>query len=343
MTTAPEAGITVSTLKHAWGKVIDEIPPVMRVKESLENSHDQAARDMYNEGQKALSKRTLILDPELPEQCIDHVRGCNQGKALGAMDKQHDIFLLGIWEYIYQWALRIEQRVPKDISEIYTKLQNHGLETYAITKILGTAQLILLHISRTNRESDTQYNFNTLGLARHAAPQYAKNGDLKGATITFITNGGSRSALEFLSNVQAASNALQRLVENKTQCEERKCPIEPLTTGTTTQPPWEGRDFLQYLVLGRLLIKTEQTPAQTRASLNQSASFLSARTVQTASELKPFFKNIAKGPTARETPQTTKACEMLVGDAEKENNPRNFRNAPKSSPRSNAEKLGRGF
>ena len=71
------------------------------------------------------------------------------------------------------------------------------------------------------------------------------------------------------------------------------------------------------LVLGRLLVRTEQTPARTRASLNQSASFLSARTVQTAEGLKPFLKSIVKNSTTRGQFQTAKACDLLVDVPEK--------------------------
>ena len=69
-------------------------------------------------------------------------------------------------------------RIPQDVGEIYQKLQNHGVETYALEKIRGTVQLILQHISQTHRENDTQYNFNTLGLERHTIPQYAKKTEI---------------------------------------------------------------------------------------------------------------------------------------------------------------------
>ena len=45
------------------------------------------------------------------------------------MSKEHDILLLGICEYIYQWADRIITRAPKDVGGAYLKLQFHGAET----------------------------------------------------------------------------------------------------------------------------------------------------------------------------------------------------------------------
>ena len=97
-------------------------------------------------------------------------------------------------------------------------------------KLKGAVDLILLHLSQTHREqtaTNISYNFNTLGLVRRVTPQYTKENVIKGATITLITNGCAFSTLEFLSNVQAASNALQRLAEQKqraTQNNARKNP-----------------------------------------------------------------------------------------------------------------------
>ena len=232
---------------------------------------------------------------------------------------------MGIWEYIWQWANRIIQRTTNDVGETYTRLQFHGVETYILTKLTGAVQLIPQHLNQTHRDLNTTngsvtYNFNTLGLIRHAIPQYTKEGALKGATITLITNGGTFSTLEFLSNVQAASNALQRLTEQKTACDPEQCPPEPLTKSNNNPDNAQlvGMDFLQDLALGRLLIKAEQTPSHARASLNQGASFLSARAIQTASELKPLLKSIVKNPP-RGNFQSAKACDLLVDVAEKAN------------------------
>ena len=210
-------------------------------------------------------------------------------------------------------------------------------------KLRGTVELIHKHINNTHREQNTTnilYNFNTLGLVRHTIPQFNKEGALKGATITLITNGGTFSTLEFLSNVQAASNALQRLTEQKTVCDPEQCPPEPLTqSGGQNTDPLIGRDFLLDLVLGRLLIKSEQTPAHTRASLNQGASFISARTVQTASELKPYLKSIVKNSTTRGNFQNAKACDLLVDVAQKAQiTPEEFANLqkPKTEPSSSS-------
>ena len=87
--------------------------------------------------------------------------------------------------------------------------------------------------TQTHREKETQYNSNTLGLSRSVAPQYDKEGALKGSTITLITNGGALSTIEFLSNVQAAADALRRILENKTQRTPEHCPNEPLSAGNT--------------------------------------------------------------------------------------------------------------
>ena len=134
---------------------------------------------------------------------------------------------MGIFEYIYQWAGRILTRAPKDVGGIYQKLQFSGVETYILTKIRGKALLIQQHLNLTHRGQDAQYNFNTLGLARHAVPQFAKDGALKGATVTLITNGGAFSTLEFLPNVQAAPNALQRLTEQKRNAIQNTARIIP--------------------------------------------------------------------------------------------------------------------
>ena len=131
-------------------------------------------------------------------------------------------------------------------------------------KAFRRSRFDLQHLNQTHRELDTtnnvSYNFNTLGLIRHAIPQFAKEGSLKGATITLITNGGTFSTLEFLSNAQAASNALQRLTEQKTTCDPEQCPPgQPTTPDSPSNAPLAGMDFIRDLALGRLLIKTEQT------------------------------------------------------------------------------------
>ena len=100
-----------------------------------------------------------------------------------------------------------------------------------------------------------------------------------------------------------------------------------------------GRDFLLDPVLGRLLIKSEQTPARTRASLNQGASFISARTVQTASELKPYLKSIVKNSATRGNFQNAKACDLLVDVAQKAQiTPEEFANLqkPRKEPSSSS-------
>ena len=76
-------------------------------------------------------------------------------------------------------------------------------------------------------------------------------------------------------------------------------------------------DLIRDLPIGRLLIKSEQTPSHTRATISQGASFISSRPIQTASELKPLLKSIVKNPSARGNFQNAKACDLLVDVAEK--------------------------
>ena len=104
----------------------------------------------------------------------------------------------------------------------------------------------------------------------------------------------------------------------KTACDPEQCPQEPLTSsGNPNNGPLEGRDPLLDLVLGRLLLKSEQTPSHARAIVNQGASFISARTVQTASDLKPYLKSITENSATRGNFQHAKACDLLVDVAEK--------------------------
>ena len=59
--------------------------------------------------------------------------------------------------------------------------------------------------------------------------------------------------------------------------------------------------------------------------MNQSAAFLSARTVQTASEMKPQLKKLTTDPAAREHFRSNKACEILSDVADKAGiSPENF-------------------
>ena len=117
---------------------------------------------------------------------------------------------------------------------------------------MGATTLIKQHLDLTHRESDTQLNMNILGLVRTVVPQYAKDGKVKGATLTLISDGGAFSTLEFPSNVQAASNALQRLVGNKTICTQEHCPETPLSLDNNypENAQLQGKDFLLSLVLG---------------------------------------------------------------------------------------------
>ena len=210
-------------------------------------------------------------------------------------------------------------------------------------KLKGEVDLILLHLNQTHREqteTNILYNFNTLGLVRRAIPQYTKGNVLKGATIIPITNGGKFSTLEFLPNVQAASNATQRLTEQKTQCDPEQCPQEPLTTsGNQGGEPLEGRDRLLDLVFGGLLTKSGQTPAHTHARKHKSRSQLHFRTNSTkASDLKPYLKSITENPTTRGNFQNAKACDFLVGVAGKSpNHTRRFCKITKNEQRTNQQ------
>ena len=200
---------------------------LQKIKDLLEQTHDQAAREMFAETQKALGRRAIIVDPDTLTLCIEQIKEGNQGNLLTAMGKENDLLVLGLREYIWQWAGRIQTETLKDVGEIYEILENHGAETYSLAKLRGAAQLIKLHLDSTHRESETRLNMNILGLVRSASPQYAKDGKVKGAAIALIFNGGAFSKLEFLFNAQAASNALQRLLENKTPCTQEHCPSTP--------------------------------------------------------------------------------------------------------------------
>ena len=76
-------------------------------------------------------------------------------------------------------------------------------------------------------------------------------------------------------------------------------------------------DFISDIIMRGILIEAEVTPAYTRANLNQSASYLSTRTVQTASEMKPHLRKITADVNARETFKSNRAREILLSVAEK--------------------------
>ena len=71
----------IKTLREAWGiqtGPAENENPALRVKEMLETTHDQAARDVYAETQKAMGRRTIILEPHALEQCLANVRQGNR-------------------------------------------------------------------------------------------------------------------------------------------------------------------------------------------------------------------------------------------------------------------------
>ena len=111
--------------------------------------------------------------------------------------------------------MRIQEKVPREVGQLYSILEEHGVETFAPTKLRGAAQLISNHLGDFHRINNDESNFNTLGPSLHTIPQYNREGAIKGATFTFISNGGAVSTLEFLPNAQAASNTLQRLLGGK--------------------------------------------------------------------------------------------------------------------------------
>ena len=68
------------------------------------------------------------------------------------MNKEQDLLILGIWEYIWQWADRILKRITQDVAGVYRILQFHGVETYILLKIKGNVELIIQHLNMTHRE-----------------------------------------------------------------------------------------------------------------------------------------------------------------------------------------------
>ena len=68
-------------------------PPIedasaQRVRDILEGTHDIAAMDDHAETQKALGRRTIIVDPEALLQCATHIKTSNQGRLRDAMNKE---------------------------------------------------------------------------------------------------------------------------------------------------------------------------------------------------------------------------------------------------------------
>ena len=97
-----DEGIKIQSLREAWNLPAQENTqthegndPDLRVEEILEPTHDQAARDVFSEEQKALGKRAIIAEPEALAQCVELIRNTNQCKLMEAMSKEHDILLWG--------------------------------------------------------------------------------------------------------------------------------------------------------------------------------------------------------------------------------------------------------
>ena len=107
----------------------------------LENTHAQASRAIYAETQRALTKRTLIADPETIGQCIEEAERETKESYWNPWGGGSDILILGLWEYARQWVERLLGRIPGDAGLTYQILENHGLETYALAKVKGTAPL----------------------------------------------------------------------------------------------------------------------------------------------------------------------------------------------------------
>ena len=159
-----DTGITITTLKQDWGKKNEQEQeeaankarnrnktPIQQAKEMLENTHDQASREMYAEKQRALTKRTIIPDPPTIQMCIEEAKKGHRGKLLDAMGKESDLLILGLWEYIRHWADRLLAKLPMDVGELYQILENHGVETHALSKANGTVVLVKQHLENTPR------------------------------------------------------------------------------------------------------------------------------------------------------------------------------------------------
>ena len=109
------------------------------------------------------------------------------------------------------------------------------------------------------------YNSDTLGLARQIIPQLDKDNNIKGASFIFITNGATRPTLEMISNLQALSNATQRLIYARGDC------------SSISFPPYTGQSGETYIgkaSMRRILIKTDPNPVQGCATLAHHAAFM---------------------------------------------------------------------
>ena len=82
-----------------------------------------------------------------------------------------------------------------------------------------------------------------------------------------------------------------------------------MTIATSRAPPkkaYPGK-FLENAQMGRILVKTGTTPAQTRSKLTQNATYMETCTVRAASDRKPLLKKISSDFKARDDYKVEKA------------------------------------
>ena len=159
----------------------------------------------------AIGRRTIIVCPAGLAKCTTFAESTNQGILLTNIGKEHEILILSISEYIWQWVTRITNTTPHDMGQLYKELETQRAETFHVEKLRGSAKLIKDHLD-TARRIEWGYNLNAIRIARQIASQQDKDNNIKGGSFIFITNGGAHSTLEMISNLQACSNAMQRLI-----------------------------------------------------------------------------------------------------------------------------------
>ena len=69
--------------------------------------------------------------------------------------------------------------------------------------------------------------------------------------------------------------------------------------------------------LGRILVKTDTSPAQARATLAQRAAFLTTSTIQTTVDAKPLLRKLNIDPKARGAYKEERSYETLQPAAQK--------------------------
>ena len=182
--------------------------------------------------------KSIICDVDELEKARKEFTQTDEGALLAGTEKEEEIDLFTIAEYIKQWCEGVIAGLPKNIGELHELLSNHAEEVYAFVKVRGAAVKILDYLQQTwTANFCTTWNLHMVKTAKSVATLKNKEGKTKGMATAIINTSGGASFLEILGDQMFATNRLHQMTQCKVVCHTASCPSDMEGKDETPRKP----------------------------------------------------------------------------------------------------------